>query len=160
MQPTTLCNLDCSYCYLPFRRSDLRMPEAVAAAVAEDVNAWACAGPFDVIWHGGEPLATGREHLAALMAPFRGVRHHVQTNATLIDEEWCGFLVDHDVRVGLSIDGPVDRNAARVTWSGQPAFGRIMRGAHLLRQHGLEFSAIAVVSDPTPEVASQLYEFF
>jgi uncharacterized protein len=136
------------------------MSAAVAEAVAEDVNSWARASPFDVIWHGGEPLAAGREYLAALMAPFRGVRHHIQTNATLIDDEWCRFFADRDIRVGLSIDGPADRNAARATWSGQPAFGRIMRGADHLRRHGIEFSAIAVVSDPTPDVASQLYEFF
>ena len=43
-----------------------------------------------MVWHGGEPLAAGREHLAALIAPFGPeVEHHVQTNATLIDDEWC-----------------------------------------------------------------------
>src|SRR3954449_7857186 len=86
MQPTTLCNLDCSYCYLPFRSLDGRMPEMVAHAVAAAVEPWARTGRFSVVWHGGEPLAAGREHLARLFAPFgAGVEHHVQTNATLID---------------------------------------------------------------------------
>src|SRR5689334_2157740 len=57
MQPTTLCNLDCAYCYLPHRAADRRMPVAVARAVADEVNAWD--EPVDVIWHGGEPLAAG-----------------------------------------------------------------------------------------------------
>ena len=56
MQPTTLCNLDCSYCYLPFRAADNRMPVGVAAAVAESVSPFARAGRFSVVWHGGEPL--------------------------------------------------------------------------------------------------------
>src|SRR5438552_5941371 len=76
MQPTTLCNLDCSYCYLPHRAADRRMPTAVAIAVAESVNPWAAAAArFSVVWHGGEPLAAGREHLGALMDPFVGVEH-------------------------------------------------------------------------------------
>src|SRR3954452_9384880 len=87
MQPTTLCNLDCSYCYLPFRQVDRKMPVAVAEAVAASVNPWARTGRFSVVWHGGEPLAAGRDHFAALLAPFAAeVEHHVQTNATLIDD--------------------------------------------------------------------------
>src|SRR5215218_7014016 len=79
MQPTTLCNLDCSYCYLPFRAVDRRMPVAVAEAVAAAAEPWARGDRFSVVWHGGEPLAAGRDHLAALIAPFgAGVEHHVQ----------------------------------------------------------------------------------
>src|SRR3954465_11332619 len=79
MQPTTLCNLDCAYCYLPHRSRDRRMPVEVARAVADSVNPWAAADSrFSVVWHGGEPLASGRECLGALMAQFAGVEHHVQ----------------------------------------------------------------------------------
>src|SRR6185312_5636788 len=89
MQPTTLCNLDCSYCYLPHRALDRRMVVDVAASVAASVNPWAQADDrFSVVWHGGEPMAAGRAHLSALMAPFAGVEHHLQTNATLIDDAW------------------------------------------------------------------------
>src|SRR6188768_311425 len=70
MQPTTLCNLDCSYCYLPFRQVDRRMSVEVAQAVAASVNPWSRTGRFSVVWHGGEPLAAGREHFAALLEPF------------------------------------------------------------------------------------------
>lgn len=160
MQPTTLCNLDCSYCYLPFRKSDHRMPVTVARSVAGTANGWAAAAPFDVIWHGGEPLTVGREHLGDLMRPFRGVRHHVQTNATLVDDAWCGFFTEHDVRVGISVDGPFHRNGARVTRSGRPAFAAILRGISRLRCHRIPFSAIAVISEPRPERAAELYEFF
>jgi len=110
------------------------MPAEVANAVAATVNGWARRGPFDVIWHGGEPLAAGIDHLDGLMAPFRGVRHHVQTNATLIDDAWCAFFEERDVRVGLSIDGPAERDGGRVTRSGRPAHGRIVRGIERLRR--------------------------
>ena len=161
MQPTTLCNLDCAYCYLPFRAADRRMPVPVAEAVAASVNAWAELVPrFSVVWHGGEPLAAGREHLAALMAPFRGVEHHIQTNATLIDEAWCDFLVEHEVKVGLSIDGPAELTVERVDRGGRSAYPRIMKGIAALRRAGVPFAALCVVSHPRPGLADRLYSFF
>ncbi|MFI6227295.1 cyclophane-forming radical SAM peptide maturase AmcB [Micromonospora echinospora] len=161
MQPTTLCNLDCRYCYLPLRAADRRMPVAVAEAVAAAVDPWAERGRFSVVWHGGEPLAAGREHLAALIAPFGpSVEHHVQTNATLIDDDWCAFFAEHRVRVSVSVDGGRARNAERVTRAGQPAYDRIVRGVATLRRHGLPFSALAVVSRPEPGLATELYDYF
>ncbi|MEU7016862.1 cyclophane-forming radical SAM peptide maturase AmcB [Streptomyces sp. NPDC046385] len=162
MQPTTLCQpMDCTYCYLPFRRTKHLMPQTVAEAVAQAVNGWAAHDPaFEVVWHGGEPLSAGREHLAALMTPFDGVKHTLQTNAALIDDAWCAFLREHDVHVGVSIDGPEDMNTRRVTLAGRPGFRPAMRGIDRLRRHGIPFSAIAVVSDPDPAHAARFYEFF
>jgi uncharacterized protein len=161
MQPTTLCNLDCSYCYLPFRAEDRKMPVAVAAAVADPVNRWVDARRFSVVWHGGEPLAAGREHLAALLAPFDArVEHHVQTNATLIDDAWCEFFAAHRVRVSISVDGPRRRNADRVTRGGRPSYDRILRGVQALRRNGIAFSALCVVTEPAPGLATELYDYF
>lgn len=161
MQPNTLCNLDCAYCYLPFRHSDRRMPVPVAVAVAGSVAGWAQAGRFSVVWHGGEPLATGRDHLAALLAPFGPeVEHHVQTNATLIDDAWCDFFEAHEVRVSVSVDGPATRNAARVNRGGRPAYDRIVQGIETLRRRGIPFSALCVVGDPRPGAAAELYDYF
>jgi uncharacterized protein len=161
MQPTTLCNLDCAYCYLPFRRLDQRMPVTVAQAVAASVEPWARTGRFSVVWHGGEPLAAGRDHLAALFAPFgAGVEHHVQTNATLIDDAWCEFFAEHDVRVSVSVDGPAWRNGDRVTRGKKPAYDRIMRGVEALKRHGIGYSALCVVARPEPGLATELYEYF
>ena len=161
MQPTTLCNLDCAYCYLPLRKVDQRMPVAVAEAVATSVRPWSRTGRFSVVWHGGEPLAGGRDHLAALLAPFdERVEHHVQTNATLIDDEWCRFFLDHEVRVSVSVDGPRERNGDRVTRGRQPAYDRILRGVEALRRHGIPFSALCVVGRPEPGLATELYDYF
>jgi uncharacterized protein len=161
MQPTTLCNLDCSYCYLPFRRLDRRMPVTVAEAVAGAVNGWARSERFSVVWHGGEPLAAGREHFAALLRPFGpDVEHHVQTNATLIDDAWCAFFAEHDMRVSVSVDGPAARNGDRVNRGGRPAYARIRRGIDTLRRHGLPFSALCVVGRPEPGLATELYQYF
>ncbi|GIE92127.1 uncharacterized protein SAMN06264365_12399 [Actinoplanes regularis] len=161
MQPTTLCNLACNYCYLPFRRENRKMPVAVAEAVATEIADFARSGRFSVVWHGGEPLAAGADHLAALFAPFgAGVEHHVQTNATLIDDAWCEFFAAHDVRVSVSVDGPRGRNSDRVDRAGKPAYDLIAKGIGALRRHGIPFSTLCVVSDPRPGVATELYEFF
>jgi uncharacterized protein len=161
MQPTTLCNLDCSYCYLPFRRDDQRMSVEVARAVADSVNPWARTDRFSVVWHGGEPLAAGRDHFAALMAPFdAGVEHHVQSNATLIDDAWCDFFAEHEIRVSVSVDGPAARNGDRVNLAGKPAYDRIRRGIDTLRRHDIPFSALCVVGDPGPGLATELYDYF
>ncbi|MFV2018567.1 cyclophane-forming radical SAM peptide maturase AmcB [Micromonospora sp. LOL_023] len=161
MQPTTLCNLDCSYCYLPLRAADRQMSVAVAAAVAGSVNPWAATRRFSVVWHGGEPLAVGRERLGALLGPFSAaVEHHVQTNATLIDDAWCEFFAEHRMRVSVSVDGARHRNGERHGRGGRPAYDQIMRGIDALRRHDITFSALCVVSDPRPGLATELYEFF
>ena len=161
MQPTTLCNLDCSYCYLPFRQADRKMPVPVAGAVAACVNRWARTGRFSVVWHGGEPLAAGRDHLARLLEPFDpAVEHHVQTNATLIDDAWCEFFVEHRMRVSVSVDGPQARNGDRVNRGGKPAYDRIVRGIDALRRHDIPFSALCVVGRPEPGLATELYDYF
>jgi uncharacterized protein len=161
MQPTTLCNLDCEYCYLPMRAHERRMSLPVAQSVAVTVNGWASqAERYSVVWHGGEPLSLGRERLAALMSPFQGVEHHVQTNATLIDDEWCEFFAAHDVRVGVSIDGSAARTAGRIDRGGRPAYSKIVRGISALKRNQIPFAALCVVSKPEPGLGAELYQFF
>jgi uncharacterized protein len=94
------------------------------------------------------------------MAPFRGVEHHVQTNATLVDDAWCDFYTEHEVRLGVSVDGDAARTAARVDRAGRPAYDRIMRGIATLRRRGLPFAALCVVADPEPGQGTELYAFF
>ncbi|GLK11133.1 radical SAM protein [Streptosporangium carneum] len=106
LQPTTLCNLDCVYCYLPFRRLSNEMSPEVAQAVADSAAELTDpSGPLDIVWHGGEPLALGLRKFGALLAPFEDLRqagriqHSVQTNATLIDDEWCDLAAQNEDNV-------------------------------------------------------------
>lgn len=162
LQANTLCNLACTYCYFPERALHQPMPQAVAGAAAETVNRWAVSDPdFAVVWHGGEPLAAGRPALTALMEPFTGVSHQVQTNATLINDEWCQFFSERRVRVSVSVDGPEELNDHRVIRGfGRPAYRRIIKGIEALRRNGLDFAALCVVSNPRPGLATQLYDYF
>lgn len=163
MQPTTLCNLDCVYCYLPLRKLNNQMPLAVAQAVADSVAQFPDTGrPLDIVWHGGEPSAVGVDYMRQLMAAFDGlpVAHGIQTNGTLIDSAWCDLFAEKQVRIGVSIDGRDVDNRQRVNIAGRPTWAQTMHGIGLLARAGLPYTTIAVVSDPDPEKAASLYDFF
>jgi len=141
------------------------MPVEVADAVAEAVASWSKIHPVRVLWHGGEPLATGAARLAALIGRFRPgrdhpVRHSVQTNATLVDDQWCELFATTPVEVSVSLDGPAADNTARVDRGGHDSTARTLRGIEILRRHQIPFGAIAVVADPTPARAVALYDWF
>ncbi|MFF5955326.1 radical SAM protein [Streptomyces luteogriseus] len=159
MQPTTLCNLNCRYCYLPDRGKRLVMSAAVNRAAAEAVARWRDSGhQVEVLWHAGEPLTVGVRKFEDLLADWpAGTLHHIQTNATLIDEAWCDLFQRHHVRVSVSIDGPEHMNTGRVTRSGDPAWLRITAGITMLRRQGIPFHVLSVVEDPAPEVAQSVY---
>jgi len=164
MQPTQLCNLNCSYCYLPDRNKSRKMSTVVVERIAQGIAELGNA--VEVVWHGGEPLSCGFDHFAKLVDPLEPlrkqglVRHAIQTNATLINERWCEFFKSHQFRVGVSVDGPVWANNRRVGWNGAPAFDKIMRGTCFLREVGIPFSVICVVGDNALDRAKELYHFF
>ena len=164
LQPTTFCNLDCSYCYLANRNNQRRMSPAVASRVAQTLPK--IAPNFRIIWHAGEPLATGLNHFQLLVEPFKGLtertgaRHVVQTNATLITDDWCAFFKEHRFHVGVSLDGPEWANVHRKNRRGQVSYFAIRAGIDRLRQHEIPFSVIAVVTETSINRARELYEFF
>lgn len=168
VQPDSFCNLNCTYCYLPGRDRRTPMPVDVAEAVAHSIAEFADTAspePVEVVWHAGEPLAVGRQRLAELLAPFEPLRqaglveHSVQTNAVLITPAWCDFLSEYGFRVGVSIDGPAALNRQRVDRAGRPAFDRILKGIGRLREHGMRFSVIAVVSSESIHHPENLLDF-
>jgi len=164
IQPTTLCNLDCTYCYLPFRDKNRRLPKVLAEKIANDLIELDT--PVTVIWHGGEPLATGLEYFKTLVEPFeelrssRRVEHVIQTNATLITGGWCDLLKHYDFGVGISLDGPKHFNKNRLNLSGSESFDGVMAGVQLLKTHCIDFSVIAVVNALNIDAADELFSFF
>ena len=166
VQPATLCNLDCAYCYLPGRQRQALMPVKVAQRLAVSIAEQNSRFPVEVVWHGGEPLTTPVSHMRALLGPFEPLRrdgrvgHAIQTNATLINQGWIELIREHEVRVGVSIDGPPQLNRIRADRRGRPSFTRTMRGIGLLRQAGIEFAVICVVTVDGIDRADELLAFF
>jgi uncharacterized protein len=163
LQPTTLCNLNCRYCYLPERENRFVMSAEIAAALARDFSQRDRA--VNLLWHGGEPLATGVVQMEALLLPFEQLRqdglvaHSLQTNGTLINRGWLDLLRRFDFSVGVSIDGPSECNNDRITWSGKPTSESILRGIDLLRSEGIRFGVIIVVSHRNVHRAREVYNF-
>jgi uncharacterized protein len=164
MQSTSLCNMNCRYCYVYSRNKNLLMPAAIADKVAHDVSD--LREPLKIFWHAGEPLTCGLEHFARLLLPFHSLRlsaqvtHALQTNATLITKDWCNFFVSNDIDIGVSIDGPGRANHNRVDWAGRDTYDATMRGIECLKSAGIEFSTICVVDRNSLSMAKELYEFF
>lgn len=161
LQPTTFCNLDCEYCYLPYRSRRGVMDVAVTRRLAEDLSGYD--GDLLVIWHGGEPLAAGLNSFATLAEPLLKLphlKHAVQTNATLITAEWCSFFAEEDFRVGISMDGPGDVCGRRTYRNGRAALPAILDGIDLLRKTKVEFHVIAVAHENSLGRAGEIYGFF
>jgi len=168
LQPGTLCNLDCNYCFLPARKSRNLMDPQIARRVATDLRLIKGDGgvPISLLWHASEPTSVGIEHFATLMEPFADleadgvVQHAIQTNGTLLDDRWCDLFARHRMSVGLSIDGPEEATTSRVDWRGKPAYVRILHGVEMLRTHGIPFGVIGVVGTPWLGRANDLYAFY
>ena len=166
VQPATLCNLDCEYCYLTSRKQQSLMPVKLAIRLADSVEELAAEAPVEVVWHGGEPLTTPVPHMRRLLAPFESlrnagrVRHLVQTNATLVSPAWLDVFTEYDFGVGVSIDGPEQLNRGRLDRAGRSSFARTMAGIDRLRAAGIEFSVICVVTAETIHAADELIAFF
>jgi uncharacterized protein len=99
--------------------------------------------------------------LAARNAAGVPVHQSFQTNATLIDEEWCSFIRAHGVRVGVSVDGPAFlHDRCRRTRGGEGTHARVLRGMSLLREHGIPFHVITVLTRPSLDYPDELYELY
>jgi uncharacterized protein len=169
IQPTPFCNIDCRYCYLPNRSSKAVVERATLVNLFSQVfqSGWA-RDRLTVIWHAGEPMVMpigfyrdAFELVAQLKPAELSLTHAFQTNGTLIDDEWCEFLLDARVNVGVSIDGPQrfhDRN--RVTRAGRGTFDKTIRGIRLLRKHGVPFHVITVLSTESMDAPREMFDFY
>ena len=170
LQPTSLCNLNCSYCYVPDRTDSSLMTDEVVRAGADFV--YAIAPPdqttFTFLWHAGEPLAAGLDFYRRAFpivqdaaAPDHTIRHSMQTNATLITQQWCDFFREHTIDFGVSIDGPRHlHDSSRRNWAGRGSFTRAMKGVSLLRGSGFNPSAICVLTPASLDEPDAIYDFF
>jgi uncharacterized protein len=164
MQPITLCNLACTYCYLPLKEKRHVMQVHVAEAVAKWIDQ--SDTQIKVTWHCGEPLATPISHFEDLLLPFREmvlsgkVVHIIQTNATLLNRKWCELLKREKFVVAVSIDGPRHQNTARINRAGQESHDAICRGISSLAGAGIDFSALSVVNPSANFDTKDFYYFF
>jgi len=168
------CNLACAYCYYLGKES--LFPDAKIFGMTDDlleeyILQHIRASSSEIIrfsWHGGEPTILGVDFYRKAVALQRKhqprgrlIANGMQTNGTLLDEEWAHFLATENFAVGISLDGPGEmHDRHRVTRSGQPTFERTMRGYELLRNHGVATDILCVVSADNVRFPLEIYRFF
>ncbi|QDU70920.1 radical SAM protein [Mucisphaera calidilacus] len=153
------CNLRCHYCYyLPVmgiydgnaQRMREETLEATLAGYLPESNK-----TVTLSWQGGEPTLAGLDWFKRMIElvdkhrrPDQRVVHCLQTNGTLLDDEWCAFLRQHEFLIGISLDGLAsDHNHYRVTTDGSGSYAQVMRGLELLRKHGVEHNILMVLNN-------------
>ena len=169
-----ICNLDCRYCYYLekehlYPKGELfRMPhEILEEYIVQHIDA----SPERVIrfsWHGGEPTVLGLDYFRNIVAlqrkhllPDRRIVNGIQTNGTLLDEDWCRFFATEGFAVGLSLDGPQEmHDRYRVTKDQEPTHEQAMRGYELLQKHGVYTDILCVVNAYNVRFPLQVYRFF
>jgi uncharacterized protein len=142
--------------------------EVLAAAFSRVFKSPYARDLITVVWHAGEPLtlpSAWYEHAFGMAERNRPrnliVQHHFQSNGLLLNENWLDLFRRKDVTIGLSIDGPEDlHDARRRTRSDGPTHAKAMRAAHLLREAGIPFHVITVLSPATLDAADRLFDFY
>ena len=169
LQPTPFCNIRCKYCYLPTRDDKSVMSLDTIKATFEKVfDSPYPASHITVIWHAGEPLVlpisyyeSAFQAIEQLRPSAVEIRHSFQTNGTLVSKQWAELFRRWNVGVGVSIDGPKDmHDANRVTRAGKGTFDRAIRGARLLKEEGIPFHVISVLSSDALERPKELHAFY
>ena len=167
------CNLACKYCYYleknklyPTAQRHLMSNEMLEQFTREYIEAQTM-NQVLFTWHGGEPLLRSIDFyrkalsLQQKYAGGRRIDNVIQTNGTLLTDEWCEFFAQNHWLVGISIDGPQpDHDHYRLTAAGKPSWKKVMQGIKLLKKHGVEWNAMAVVNAYNANHPMEFYRFF
>lgn len=167
------CNLDCTYCFflskeLLYDHDSQRMSEDGLETYLSNLLASSPDGPVEVAWQGGEPTLRGLaffrravELAERLARPGQRVHHALQTNGTLLDDEWGAFLAEHEFLVGLSVDGPAHlHDAYRVNKAGRGTHAQVVRGWQVLQRHGVQTNILCTVHAANAGHPLEVYRYF
>ncbi|WP_140558158.1 anaerobic sulfatase maturase [Bifidobacterium sp. UTCIF-39] len=167
------CNLDCQYCFflskeLLYNAQRQQMSEATLERYVAEYLAASPDGEVTMLWQGGEPTLRGLPFYRRLIElceqyrrPNQHVVHAMQTNGTLIDEEWAEFLHKHDVLVGVSIDGPAEcHDAYRLNRAGRGTHSMVIRGWRRLQDAGVRCNILCTVHHANERHPLEVYRYF
>lgn len=167
-----VCNLDCKYCYYLEKeniyqgRKDFKMPMEILEPFIKQHIESQNVPLIQFVWQGGEPTLLGKDYyLEAIKvqqkyAGNKRIENVFQTNGTLLDDDWCRFMREHNFLVGISIDGPQHlHDHYRKTKAQQPTFDKVMRGIELCKKHKVQFNTLTVVNDYNQHYPLEVYRF-
>jgi uncharacterized protein len=166
------CNLDCTYCY--YLHKGQLLPETAKGRISDElleefIRQYIEGQDADTIafsWHGGEPTLLGVgffRKVVELQEKYAGdkkIENDLQTNGSLIDDEWCEFFKEHNFLVGLSLDGPKEfHDHFRIAGGEESSFDHGCRAVRLLRRHDVVFNTLTVVNSITAQHPDEVYRF-
>jgi uncharacterized protein len=167
------CNLGCRYCFFLskehlYPRESPLMDEATLDAYLRQLMESSPGPQVEVSWQGGEPTLRGLDFFRRSVElaeryrqPHQRVLHTIQTNGTLIDDEWATFLKENNYLVGLSIDGPrALHDAYRVSKQGEGTFDEVVRGWNCLRRHDVDTNILCTIHAANQDHPLEVYRFF
>ena len=172
-KPTgAICNLDCAYCFFLDKEvfypgSKFRMSEPVLEQYIRQLIESHQTNSVNIAWQGGEPTLMGLDFYRRTMAVVEKYRrpgmtflHTMQTNGTLLDDEWAAFFAEHNFLLGISIDGPAPlHDIYRVDKGGKPTFDKVMRGLRLLQKHSVDYNVLTTVNRINGDYPLEVYRF-
>lgn len=167
------CNLDCDYCYYlekanlyTHKKNHVMSEELLEKFIKEYIESQTMPQVM-FTWHGGEtlmrPLSFYKKavELQKKYAAGRQIDNSIQTNGTLLNDDWCRFFKENNFLVGISIDGPQEfHDEYRRDKMGRPSFHKVMRGIELLKKHDVDYNCMAVVNDYNADFPLDFYRFF
>lgn len=167
-----ICNLDCKYCFYLEKEKlydggeKWAMSDDVLESYIRQYIEQQDVPEVGFAWQGGEPTLLGVRFfrkVVELQKKYAGgktISNALQTNGTLLDDEWCAFLSESKFLIGLSIDGPRElHDFYRVDKKQQPTFNEVMRGLEFLKKHKTEFNTLTVVNRANGSHPREVYHF-
>lgn len=167
-----ICNLDCTYCYylekekLYPKDENFRMSDQTLETYVRQYIETQPGKEITFAWQGGEPTLLGLDFFrraVEFQERYRGdktISNALQTNGTLLDDDWCRFFTEHRFLIGLSVDGPRElHDAYRVDKRRKPTFERVMRGLEFLKKHETSFNTLTVVNRRNSRQPLEVYRF-
>ncbi|KAB2890118.1 MAG: anaerobic sulfatase maturase [Desulfobulbaceae bacterium] len=166
------CNLNCEYCFYLEKKAlfgsddNYRMNEEILRSFISSYISSQPTPVVEFVWQGGEPTLLNIDffrrviELQRVFANGKTINNALQTNGTLLTDEWCAFLREHNFIVGISLDGPQDiHDRYRCDRAGKGSYDRVMRGLRLLQKHGVEYNVLASVARETASRPLDVYCF-
>lgn len=169
IQPSSFCNLNCKYCYVPNKQNKRFMSVDVLESILTHVfTSDQVAGGFRLVWHSGEPLALGIDFYIRAIEIIEQVNKKakkyfncIQTNGTLLNSQWVDFIKNNDISVSVSIDGPQEiHDSMRKTRTGKGSFNLTMKGVKILRENDVRLVGLCVISAASLGNGKEIAEFF
>lgn len=169
---SSICNLRCRYCFyssLSMEREEYSkgfMNLETAENIVKSAVAYTKGTEIIFTFQGGEPMLSGLDFYKSFTELVKKynkynsrVTYCLQTNGTLVNEEWCNFFKENNFLLGVSLDGNENQNSYRVYPDGTSSFNDVLNGIELLKKYGVQFNVLSVVTKQLAASVRENYRF-